>query len=133
MAESKGGVQAQYQAALDRGEFLIQCCGACTRAVFFPRELCPHCGAPDPQWQAPSGRGVVYATTVVRRKPEAGGNYNIALVDLEEGVRVMSRIEGLAAEDVRIGLPVQAYVEINGGTGKLLFTLSDKEASNEYA
>ncbi len=51
-----------------------------------------------------SGRGTVYATTAVYRRD--GEPYNVALVDLEEGFRMMSRVEALAAEEVEIGVGV---------------------------
>lgn len=104
------GVEQQYREALARGEFRIQRCGACAKAVFYPRMICPHCGGAELAWFAPSGRGAVYSTTVVRRKLEAGGDYNVALVDLEEGVRMMSCVTGLAPQDVRIGMAVRARV-----------------------
>lgn len=116
------GADLQYRTALDRGQFLIQHCAACDRAVFFPRMLCPHCGSLELQWVAPTGAGIVYSTTVVRRKAEAGGDYNVALIDLQEGVRVMSRVEGLPAADVRIGMKVQARVDQVDGHGLLIFT-----------
>ena len=50
-------------------------------------------------------RGVVHATTVVR--PRGEEPYNVCLVDLDDGVRVMGRVEGLAPQDVTIGLRVQ--------------------------
>ena len=52
--------------------------------------------------------GVVYATTVVHRPDEEP--YNVCLVDLDDGVRVMGRVEGLAATEVTIGLRVQARI-----------------------
>jgi DUF35 OB-fold domain, acyl-CoA-associated len=61
-------------------------------------------------WIEPSGQGTVYSTTVVRRKPEAGGDYNVALIDLAEGVRLMSRVDDVAPDQVRIGMPVRAQV-----------------------
>jgi len=51
-------------------------------------------------------RGVIYATTVVHRPDE--DPYNVCLVDLDEGARVMGRVEGMAPQDVTIGLRVQA-------------------------
>jgi uncharacterized OB-fold protein len=58
---------------------------------------------------------VVYSTTVVRQKPERGGDYNIALVDLFEGARMLSRVEGIAPAEVRIGMAVEAVIrEVNG-------------------
>jgi uncharacterized protein len=104
------GVQAQHQAALDEGRFLIQRCEACARHVYFPRESCPHCGADRLAWVQPRGLGTVHAVTTVRRKADSGGDYNVSLVDLDEGVRLMSRVEGVAPADVAIGLRVQARV-----------------------
>jgi uncharacterized OB-fold protein len=104
------GVQAQHQAALDEGRFLIQRCTSCARHVYFPRELCPHCGSGQLDWVQPQGGGTVHAVTTVRRKPEAGGDYGVCLIDLEEGVRLMSRVEGVAPADVKIGQRVQARV-----------------------
>jgi hypothetical protein len=59
-------------------------------------------------------RGVVYATTVVHRPEEAP--YNVCLVDLDDGVRVMGRVDGLAPRDVKIGLRVQARTGDDGIT-----------------
>jgi uncharacterized protein len=117
------GVQAQHQAALDEGRFLIQRCEACTKHVYFPRELCPHCGSERLAWVEPLGSGTVHAVTTVRRKPDAGGDYNVSLVDLDEGVRLMSRVEGVPPSDVKIGQRVRARVaaslvvfDLEGGT-----------------
>lgn len=104
------GADLHYRQALAQGRFLIQRCAACARAVFYPRMICPHCGGDALAWEEPSGRGTVYSTTVVRRKAEAGGDYNVALIDLEEGVRMMSRVDDVAPEAVRIGMAVQARV-----------------------
>lgn len=122
-----GGADLAYHDALARGEFLIQRCTACDKAVFYPRMICPHCGSPSLAWQAPSGHGTVYSTTVVRRKAEAGGDYNVALIDLAEGVRLMSRVEGIPPEAVAIGMPVRAEVRQRNGAGLLVFTV--REAS----
>jgi len=104
------GPQARYFSALAQGRFEIQNCDGCRKWQFFPRSLCMHCGSTRLKWQAPSGRGTVYSTSVVRRKPEAGGDYNVALIDLDEGVRLMSRVEGVAPDAVRIGMAVQAQL-----------------------
>lgn len=121
------GVEAQYRQALDQGRFLIQHCAGCDRAVFYPRMICPHCGADKLAWAEPDGRGTVYSTTVVRRKPEAGGDYNVALIDLQEGVRLMSRVQGIAPADVRIGMAVRAQVAQQDGHGLVVF-VPNKEA-----
>lgn len=115
------GIQAQHQQALDQGRFLIQHCGACGRHVYFPRELCPHCGALGPALVAPAGGGTVAAVTTLRRKAELGGDYAICMVELDEGVRLMSRVEGLAPAAVTVGLRVQARVAQANGHGLVVF------------
>ncbi len=110
-----------YQAELDAGRFRIQQCEHCSRHVFPPRELCPHCGAAALHWTAPRGGGAVYSASTVARKAEAGGSYNVALIDLDEGVRMMSRVEGLPPESVRIGQRVQAFIGSKDGRGLVLF------------
>ena len=113
--------QTHYQAELDAGRFCIQKCPQCSQHVFTPRELCPHCGASPLQWVRASGLGTVYSTSTIARKPEAGGDYNVALIDLDEGVRMMSRVEGIAAAEVKIGMAVQAEVVQQGGKGLVVF------------
>jgi hypothetical protein len=119
--DPQGGVLARHQVALNEGRFLIQRCGGCSRAVYFPRELCPHCGHGELALVPPKGTGTVYAVTTVRRKPEAGGDYNVSLIDLDEGVRLMSRVEGLPSAEVRIGQRVKARVVEQGGQGLVVF------------
>jgi uncharacterized OB-fold protein len=74
-------------------------------AVFPPRLAAPGTGAPL-RWSVSAGRGAVYAVTVVRRRGEEPSS--VVLVDLDEGFRMMSRVEGLAPEDVTIGLRLTA-------------------------
>lgn len=118
---SGDGPEKVYFDTLKAGQFRIQRCGACSRHIFFPRVVCTHCGSSDLAWVAPSGRGTVYSTTVLRKRPEAGGNLNIALIDLEEGPRMMSRVEGIPAEDVRIGMRVMAGIIEDNGVPLVVF------------
>ena len=113
--ESTGGPDAQFAAHLERGELALQSCAGCGRQVFPPRVACLHCGSDRLAFRAVSGRGTVYSTTVVRRKPEEGGDYNLALVDLEEGARLMSRVEGIAPQLVAIGQQVTARIAPKAG------------------
>jgi uncharacterized OB-fold protein len=115
------GVQAQYQQALDEGRFVIQRCGDCGQAVHYPREVCPHCGSDDLSFQSASGLGTVYAVTTVRRKPDAGGDLNVSLIDLDEGPRLMSRVANLAPDQVRIGQRVRARIVQEQGQSLLVF------------
>jgi uncharacterized OB-fold protein len=77
--------------------------------VFYPRVLCPGCGGVSLEWRTSSGRGTVYATTAVYRRDAKP--YNVALVDLEEGFRMMSRVEGVPAEEVEIGARVALRID----------------------
>lgn len=104
------GPEKQYFDKLAAGRFEIQRCAGCGKHVFYPRVLCPHCGADRLDWVAPSGRGTIYSTTIVRRKPADGGDYNVCLVDLAEGVRLMSRVAGIAPDQVKIGMAVAARI-----------------------
>ena len=126
-----GGVQAQYQAALEAGRFVIQRCEACAKHVHFPRELCPHCGSDRLAWVQPQGSGTVHAVTTVRRKPDAGGDVNVSLIDLDEGVRLMSRVEGVPVSDVRVGQRVKARVVQQNGQGVVVFDLLTSEGAGE--
>ena len=101
------GPQAQYFAALASGEFLIQRCDNCDTAIFYPRILCSYCGSTHLAWIKPCGRGTVYSATTVRRDPEKGGDYNVSLIDLAEGVRIMSRVVGMPPDSVTIGMKVE--------------------------
>lgn len=111
------GPEEAYQQYLARGEFRIQRCDNCTKHIFYPRLLCPDCGSSRLSWTTPSGAGTVYSTTVMRRRPESGGDYNVALVELNEGPRLMSRVEGVPPKNVKIGMAVRARIAGGGEDG----------------
>jgi len=114
------GASHIYQQALARREFLIQQCHSCGKHQFYPRALCKYCGGMDLEWVPVSGHATVYSTSVVRQKPEHGPDYNIALVDLAEGPRMLTRVVEIAPEAVQIGMPVQGFFgEIDGETAYL--------------
>lgn len=120
-AFEQSGPQKIYFDALKSGVFRIQRCSTCSKHVFYPRVLCNHCGSPELAWVDASGKGTVYSTTVVRRKADAGGDINIALIDLEENVRLMSRVDGVAPEDVAIGMQVKAAIVTENEQPLLVF------------
>lgn len=110
-----------YAEFLTRGEFRIQHCRSCRQHQFYPRLVCMHCGSVDLAWVQPSGRGEIHAVSIVNRSAEKGGPYNVVLVDLAEGPRMMSRVEGLASEAVCIGLAVQARIAAGPGGPCVVF------------
>ena len=84
-----------------------QRCGGCNAAVHPPRTMCPVCGVRDLRWEQSAGSGVVYSTSDVHTRE---GVHNVSLVDLDEGYRVMSTVEG----GVAIGTRVRGRVDDDG-------------------
>lgn len=103
------GPEQQFHAMLDQGRFMIQRCERTGRAVFYPRAVSPFGGGPL-HWEPAEGGGTVYSATVVRRREDRGGDYSVALVDLDEGVRLMSAVVDVAPAEVRIGMRVRAEI-----------------------
>lgn len=98
---------ATYRAGLAAGELRFQV-DADGRPLFFPRAVAPLGFRGELAWRTSAGLGTVYATTWIAPRGEPA--YNVALVDMDEGFRLMSRVEGLPAEQVRIGQRVRLRV-----------------------
>jgi uncharacterized protein len=136
---------APFWEATREGRLLVQWCTSCDRGIFFPRVLCPCCGASNGGadhagslvWREASGRATVYAA-VVEHRPEAAGAvfahgepYCIALVDLEEGARMMTNVVGCPPADVHSGMPVTVSWEpLSDGRQLALFRPAGPEAEN---
>lgn len=121
------GPDETFRQNLAAGRFVIQRCAECSTHLFYPRSLCTVCGSYRLETVEADGRAVVYATTVNRRRPDAGGPVNVALVDLIEGPRLMTRIEGIAPDDVRIGMKVRVRIG-NTPEGPVLVFQPDEAA-----
>ena len=114
-----GAESGPFWEATREGRLLVQWCTRCDRGIFYPRAFCPCCGGVGDaagggplEWRQASGRATVYAA-VVEHRPEAAGAtfaegapFCIALVDLEEGVRMMTNIVGCPPADVHSGMAV---------------------------
>jgi uncharacterized OB-fold protein len=91
------------------GRLLIQRCGGCATLRHPPRPMCPHCHSLDWEVLEASGRGTVYSFVMPRHPPlpffEDG--YVVVLVELEEGVRIVSNLVDVEPEGASIGMPVQ--------------------------
>jgi uncharacterized OB-fold protein len=112
--------EQEYLAFLAQGRFMLQRSRSSGHCIFYPRVAAPGTGATDLEWVEASGGGTVYSTTVVRQRPPAV-DYNVALIDLDEGVRMMSRVEGIPPTEVRIGLRVRASVRGDNDTPFVVF------------
>ncbi len=115
-------VSAVYWDACARGELLIQRCPACGHRQFYPRASCTACGA-APEWEATSGRGIVHTFTVIRQnyaKPfRELMPYVVAIVELDEGPRVMGNVSDCDPDQVRIGLAVEVWFDADGDGGAI--------------
>jgi uncharacterized OB-fold protein len=88
----------------------LQKCGACGRFWFPPSTRCAHCLSDDFAWEAVSGRGRVFSFVTYRRLYHKGWEgelpYVVAVVELDEGPRLLTTLTGVAAEDVACDMPV---------------------------
>ena len=102
--------------AARRHALQLQRCRGCGAWVFYPRAACPTCLSADLEWRPVSGRGTLHTFTVVHRGQKGfplGSPYVIAMVELEEGPRLMTNLVGVAPdpEYIRIGMPVEVVFE----------------------
>ena len=116
----------EFWEATREGRLLVQWCNACDQPVFFPRETCPICLGADLGWRPSEGGGSVYTYTVEHKPMNpalgGGGPYVVALVDLEEGIRVMSNVVGCQPDKVEVGMPVRVtWEELSDGRRLPLF------------
>ena len=108
MANATTSPLATYIEYLEKGELAYQFSPEANAAIFYPRVICPFTGSDKLEWRISKGTGTVYATTVVY--PQKGDSYNVALISVDEGFRMMSRVEDIAPLDVRIGMRVKFRV-----------------------
>ncbi len=94
---------------MSAGELRIQRCGGCGALRHPPGPSCPQCGSAEPGYVRAAGTGTVFSYVVHHHPPVPGKQLPlvIALVELDEGVRLLAEMPGVAADQVRIGMPVQ--------------------------
>ena len=114
-------------------ELRFQRCGGCGAWRFLPRYMCAHCGSPDFTWSESSGRGVLYTWTVIHQAmhPAFAKDvpYVAAVVELEEGVRLATRLTRCAPDELRLGLPVRlAFHDLGDGVMAPWFELVEPTA-----
>lgn len=106
---------AIYWEAAKRHELLLQQCSSCQRFRFYPRVICPHCFSESFEWRRASGTGRIYSFTTIHRAPFPSFAdkvpYTLALIELDEGVRMMSNIIDCDPMTVEIGMRVEVTFE----------------------
>jgi uncharacterized OB-fold protein len=103
------GEEATYFDYCRRGELRIQRCRSCSSFVFYPRAVCPTCTSDELDWVQARGTGTVHTFTVQHRDLpgfEGQAPFVVAIIELEEGVRLMSQVMG-EPDDVSVGMAVR--------------------------
>jgi enoyl-CoA hydratase/carnithine racemase/uncharacterized OB-fold protein len=119
-------------------QLLIQECRACSSLIFYPRKYCPECWSADLGWRAATGNAKVYTFAVMRDMVEPKFMpdlpYVLAMVDLQEGVRMMTQIVECPPESVEIGMDVQVtFRDITDRHALPLFRPCDKSLRTAVA
>lgn len=108
-------VTGPFWEAAKQGRFLIQRCPGCGAHQFYPQSSCRRCLSEELEWMDAKGTGTIYSYTVIHRAPnrpfEPDVPYTVALIDLDEGCRMLSNIVDVDPEDVRVGMPVEVVFE----------------------
>ncbi|MCL1961463.1 MAG: Zn-ribbon domain-containing OB-fold protein [Desulfovibrionaceae bacterium] len=104
-----------YWRAAGEGRLVVQKCHACGHLQFYPRNLCFQCQSDQIGWDPVSGLGTIYTFTVNYRAPapffKTRLPYVVAIIELDEGPRLMANILGVSPEAVAIGKRVKAVFE----------------------
>ncbi|MBI4987130.1 MAG: Zn-ribbon domain-containing OB-fold protein [Rhodocyclales bacterium] len=105
------GLAGEFYGHCKNGELRFQRCKCCGAFRHIPREICPECNAFDWEWAKSSGSGTVYTWTVVERAlhPAFASDtpYAAVVVEMAEGVRLLSQVVDCPPDKLRIGMPVQ--------------------------
>jgi hypothetical protein len=101
------GESRPYWDALKQHRLTLKRCNDCGKHHFYPRALCPHCHSDAVEWVDARGTGTIYSYTIARRPAgpafKADTPYVVAVIDLDEGARMMTNIVTDDVEAVRIG------------------------------
>lgn len=119
-----------YLAFLAQGKFMLQRRRGGGKPFYYPRVAEPGTGSIDLEWIEASGRGTVHATTTVRVRPPQA-DYNVSIIELDEGPRMLSRVEGVDVEDVAIGMRVGARIIEFEDQHAVVFVRADDASDQE--
>jgi len=118
-------VNRPYFEGTAAGELRVCHCHSCGALFRFNHAWCPSCWSQDLGFKVSSGRGKIEAYTVVYQAPYPAFDdrlpYVIALITLDEGVRMMSNVIGCAPDAVKVGLPVKVTFEKRGPVSLPMF------------
>jgi len=108
-------VTTAFWEAAKRHKLLLQKCNQCERYIYYPRRFCPECLSQDLEWVESSGEGTIYTYTIIYHSPirefESLVPYILAIIELKEGVRIMSNIVHCEPAEIHVGMMVQVIFE----------------------
>jgi uncharacterized OB-fold protein len=109
------GLAGEFYGYCRQGELRFQRCGGCRAWRHVPREMCAECGSWDWSWEISSGRGKIFSWTVVTRALhpafQSDTPYACVIVELDEGVRLLSRVKGVEPDALAVDMPVEVFFE----------------------
>jgi uncharacterized OB-fold protein len=109
------GFSKEFYDWCKQGELRFQRCTSCSSWRHVPREMCAECGSTDWEWAKSTGRGTVFTWTTVVRALHPAFQEDVpmapAVVELEEGVRLLSNVVDCPPEELAIGMPVEVVFE----------------------
>jgi len=108
------GFAAEFYEYCKRGELRFQRCTACGKWRHVPRHTCAACGSWEWEWAKASGRGKLFSWTVARRPMHPAFTevpYAPAIIELEEGTRLVSWVVDCAPDDLKMGMPVEVFFD----------------------
>ena len=96
-----------------RGELVFQRCKGCGSWCHPPRPMCPNCRSTEKEWSPSTGKGTVHSWVTYQESPHPGfkAPYAVVLVELEEGVRVVSNLVDVQLEEIVVGMPVEVVFD----------------------
>jgi len=104
---------APFWEGVKRHELVLQRCKDCGKFLHLPRPMCPKCRSLETEWVPSSGKGHIYSWVTYRKSPHPAfqAPYSVVLVELEEGVRLVSNMTDCTPEEIHIGMPVEVVFE----------------------
>jgi len=100
-----------YWEATREARLVLPWCASCEAFFWYPRVVCPTCLADTVEWRDAAGTGEVYAVSVMHKtgmgRDPADGPYAVAIIELDEGVRMLSNVIGVDPDEVTVGSPVR--------------------------
>ncbi|MCJ7520639.1 MAG: Zn-ribbon domain-containing OB-fold protein [Dehalococcoidia bacterium] len=102
-----------YWEGINRHELVFQRCKECGTWRHPPRPVCPKCRSFEKEWAPSTGKGAVYSWVTYQESPHPGfkAPYSVVLLEMEEGVRLVSNMVDIKPEEISIGMPVEVVFE----------------------